>query len=99
MSRPKNKKVEKLLLARFKQMGILLIVMSACFFIYASILKASEIMEDGIVTTEEQTLSAGFEADGFLAEETLNFFVVSLLFATLGISCITVATKREKEEP
>jgi Ca2+/Na+ antiporter len=100
---PEKIKIEKSLLGRLKKLGFVMLLFSACFLSYAFFVYPSP-MDDGVITPQERTLSSGItnttqemDEEELLAEETLNFFAVSLVFAAIGIACIVIAWKRQQD--
>ncbi|MES2198680.1 MAG: hypothetical protein V4489_00730 [Chlamydiota bacterium] len=84
---------ERLLLPRLRYMGYTLLLFSLCFFIYALNTSSSPELTT-ILSLPEEELSAFAE---IAPKDTLNFFAVSSLFASIGI--VSLLTYRKKLKP
>ena len=103
---PVQIEVEKKLLPRLKLMGYIMSVLSAATLIFALVIKEDsttpESIQAGFPVLEEIEASSGMALlmeEGeleFNPTEVLNFYIVSLIFATIGISCFLITRKKRK---
>lgn len=87
-----KRKIELLLLPRLRYMGYSLLLFSLCFFFYAFNTHSSE-KPSNIPYLPEEELSAFAEIG---PHDTLNFFAISSLFASLGLICLFTSKKKLK---
>lgn len=90
--RKQKHKTELLLLPRLRYMGYSLLFFSLCFFLYAFSSPSSE-KPSTILPLPEEELSAFAETD---PHDTLNFFAISSLFASIGLVCLFTSKKKLK---
>ncbi len=95
--------VERKLVPRLKFMGYVM-----CFFCIASLIFEIVVPEDIVISAEiEHENFAGASIPGlpldndedvleFTAKEVLNFYVISLIFASIGAACFLTAWKKKK---
>lgn len=99
---PMQLDVERKLLPRLKFMGYVmytLAVASLCFaiFIGKNEGKGTELLQEGIqYAAASLNLDSDEELFEFNADEVLNFYIVSLIFATVGSACFLIAKKKKK---
>ncbi len=95
MRSPMNRfKMEKTLWERLKFLGYILWGFSLLFFAYALLITPYKEHTDPIAIQQEQPLSSFEGEQELLAEETLNFFIISIIFAFMGTLCLFAAKKR-----
>lgn len=88
-----NETIEKQLLARLRQMGILLIGFCLCTFAYGLFLDPSP--DDGIDTLEERESISGFTL--LSPNGKVNAFGTAGAFFVVGSACICISAKRRKK--
>lgn len=92
---PMNRfKMEKTLWERLKYLGYVLLGFSVLFFAYALLSTPYHEQTDPVTIQQEQTLSSFEDDEELLVEETLNFFIISIIFAFMGSICLFGAKKR-----
>ncbi len=99
---PVHLEVERKLIPRLKLMGYIMFSLCLCAFIFALTIK-----EDAEITLESEALHDEFEVGGvaliddaeleLAATEVLNFYYVSVVFASVGGSCFLIAWKKRKK--
>lgn len=92
-----NKALEKQLFRRFKMLGFVLMTFSVCSLLYAALSPPFEPLPiDSLITPEEMELSSGLSPLEPNPKEVLNFYVISGIFALIGVSCILYAWRRKE---
>jgi hypothetical protein len=85
---------ERLLISRLRYMGYALLLFSIGFFFYAlETPKTSATLNPNFLPEEE--LSAFIDLSPY---DTFNFFIVSSVFAALGIFCLVTAYKNMRKK-
>jgi len=91
--------INKALLLRLKILGFILLVFAFLFFSYALTNPPVDEPVYSFARTEE--LGAGFpDIDTFeeiSAKDTLNFFAISGVFFTLGVTCVLTSWRQSKK--
>jgi hypothetical protein len=100
---PEHLEVERKLLPRLKFMGYVMYVWCIASLIFAIAIPQEEgnpmVQEASIIEAD----AAGFAEDVdkelpiFSSTEVLNFYVVSLIFALVGVSCFLIAWRKQKK--
>jgi nucleoside recognition membrane protein YjiH len=93
-----SKKTEKSLWRRLKFLGYLLLVFSFLFLIYAFVLTSKQKKEDFDAVPEGLAVEFLHKEKEDLAEETLNFFLISVVFSLVGTTCLITFKKKQAQE-
>jgi hypothetical protein len=90
--------IERKLLPRLKFMGYVMYILSLVSLIFAII--AAQEPDADYALTQKSTAGLNLENDQDLAElnpiEVLNFYVISVIFASVGVACFLTAWKKKK---
>ena len=87
-NKPDAAHIERKLLPRLKLMGYIFFVLSlASLFFVLTFEEPPAVESEGFIEEEELELSP---------TEVLNFYVISLVFASLGTTCLLLKKKRAK---
>ena len=99
--------IEKKLIPRLRVMGFILFAFSLCSLSYAyfSMSYDSPFDDDGFLSVTEETAFSGFSFEDDPASppfeltpgERLNFYIVAAIFAAVGIGCLAISKKKQRE--
>ena len=100
---PAHLEVEKKLLPRLKFMGYLMYVLCVIALVYAmTVREDTPSPQEGLIDPQETEAASPLEMlleEGeldFSPTEVLNFYLVGLIFASVGSTCFLIAWKKRK---
>ena len=94
----RSKKAEKILWKRLKFLGFLLLAFSLLFLGYGLILALEGKKEEIIAVPEGLAVEYIHKENECLAEEILNFFLISMIFAFVGTTCLLTFRRKQARQ-
>lgn len=93
-----KEKIEQQLIPRLKWMAGTLLICSACALGYAIYLENTSVqnIELQLLFPQIEEAAASFSQAEERIPDVLNYFVISSIFATVGIACFLYALKKQK---